>query len=127
MRKVIVILMLLFLVAACQDNGNGSDGSTEGTDGSTAVTDVRQVQPTPVPTLTPTPPLPTPQPIPVRGDEGHIFPVTTRAVHVVRPGDTMTKIANQYGVTVDSLRDANRIYNYDLIYVGDVLYIPPCD
>lgn len=44
--------------------------------------------------------------------------------YVVRPGDTLSRIAQQYGVTMYALAAANRIYNYDLIYVDQRLIIP---
>lgn len=47
-------------------------------------------------------------------------PVTYR----VRPGDSLMAIAKQYGVDVVKLGQANRILNYNLIYVGQVLTIP---
>ncbi len=43
--------------------------------------------------------------------------------HVVRAGDTLFGIARTYGITLESLRDANRISGDD-IRVGQVLVIP---
>ena len=45
-------------------------------------------------------------------------------MYVVRPGDTLSKIAQQYGVTMYALAAANHIYNYNLIYIGQQLIIP---
>lgn len=42
----------------------------------------------------------------------------------VKAGDTLYKIANQYGVTVQQLAAVNRIANPNLIRVGQVLTIP---
>jgi LysM repeat protein len=44
--------------------------------------------------------------------------------YVVRPGDTLFKIARQYNTTVQVLATVNRIVNPNLIYVGQVLTIP---
>ena len=51
----------------------------------------------------------------------------TRPSHfyVVQQGDTMSSIAARYGLTVDQLIKANpQIKNPDLIYPGQVIYIP---
>lgn len=45
-------------------------------------------------------------------------------VYIVQPGDTLTTIALQFGVTVDELRAANNLGQSDLIYVNDALVIP---
>jgi LysM repeat protein len=61
------------------------------------------------------------------GVGGHISPVSTRQIHIVQAGETMSQIAAKYGLDTKFLADSNRIYNYHLIYVGQVLYIPPCE
>ena len=48
---------------------------------------------------------------------------TTRTYKVVA-GDTLTKIAARFGVTVDAIMKANGITNANLIKVGQVLVIP---
>jgi len=80
---------------------------------------------------TPTPSLPptwTPQPA-TFGE--HIVPVGGSSVtaesgitYTVQPGDTLGKIAAQFGVTVADLANANNIKNWDIIEVGTVLVIP---
>jgi len=57
--------------------------------------------PTPTPTWTPTP-----------------------IVHEVQPGDTLGKIAQVYGSTVNAIAAANSISNPNLIFVGQQLVIP---
>jgi len=42
----------------------------------------------------------------------------------VRRGDTLTSIAYRFGVSPWAIARANRIYNLNRIYVGQVLYIP---
>jgi LysM repeat protein len=44
--------------------------------------------------------------------------------HTVLPGETLFRIAQQYGVTVDAIKLANALTS-DLIYAGQVLVIPP--
>ncbi|MEZ4836668.1 MAG: LysM peptidoglycan-binding domain-containing protein [Caldilineaceae bacterium] len=44
--------------------------------------------------------------------------------HTVRPGDTLSRIAQSYGVSMSSIMSANGIYNPDHIYVGQRLKIP---
>ena len=44
--------------------------------------------------------------------------------YVVAPGDTLKIIAARYGTSVDALASLNGIYNYNLIYSGQVLNIP---
>jgi len=67
--------------------------------------------PAPSPTSTPSPTAtPTPTPTPT--------------TYTVRAGDTLTDIANQYGVTVDALQRTNNISDPTQIQVGDRLTIP---
>ena len=44
--------------------------------------------------------------------------------YTVQSGDTLTKIANQYGVTVNQIVNANNVQNPNLIYPGQRLIIP---
>jgi len=64
---------------------------------------------TPIPTVNPTP---VPEPTPV--------------TYVVQSGDTMSRIAGRFGITLQSLIDANSetIPDPNLLRVGDVLIIP---
>lgn len=43
--------------------------------------------------------------------------------YTIKPGDTLSGIANKYGVTVDYLKNKNNIQNVDLIYVGQIIKI----
>ncbi len=43
--------------------------------------------------------------------------------YTVQPGDSLWKIANQYGITVDELISANNLTN-TILQIGDVLIIP---
>lgn len=45
--------------------------------------------------------------------------------HLVKRGDTLSELAERYGVTVDAIMEANpKIRNRDLIYTGDTIEIP---
>lgn len=44
--------------------------------------------------------------------------------HLVRPGETLSTIAAQYGVSVQAIASANHLANPNLIYVGQCLVIP---
>ncbi len=43
--------------------------------------------------------------------------------HVVRPGETLSGVAWQYGVPVDTLLASNQLYSRDMVYVGQELCI----
>jgi murein DD-endopeptidase MepM/ murein hydrolase activator NlpD len=47
------------------------------------------------------------------------------ATYTVVRGDTLSKIAGQYGTTYQDLARVNNIPNPDLISVGKVLEVPP--
>jgi LysM repeat protein len=49
---------------------------------------------------------------------------TGGTVYIVRPGDTLSRVARQYGVNLYVLANVNHIYNINLIYVGQTLVIP---
>ena len=44
--------------------------------------------------------------------------------HVVQPGETLSSIASMYGVSTWALANANGIWNWNYVYVGQVLVIP---
>lgn len=45
--------------------------------------------------------------------------------HTVRRGETLSYISRLYGVSVWQIAQANGIWNPNVIYVGQTLYIPP--
>jgi uncharacterized protein YgiM (DUF1202 family) len=49
---------------------------------------------------------------------------TNYQTHLVVPGDSLFKLAQHYGTTMQAIAAANNIYNYDLIYIGQQLIIP---
>ena len=48
---------------------------------------------------------------------------TSDLIYVVQPGDTLYKIANNYGVSVDSIKELNNLTN-NTLSIGQNLYIP---
>lgn len=48
---------------------------------------------------------------------------TSHRLHIVRRGDTLTKIAKEYDTTIEDIVELNDIANPNLIYVGEVLRI----
>jgi LysM repeat protein len=53
-------------------------------------------------------------------------PGPTQQVYVVQEGDTMSRIANRFGVTLDALIEANRetVPNPDIVEIGQEVIIP---
>ena len=48
----------------------------------------------------------------------------TTQIYVVQYGDTLSKIAQEYGTTVATLASINNIQNVNLLYVGQIIKIP---
>ncbi len=63
---------------------------------------------------------PAPAPVPVPNPA----PQPAGSVYIVQPGDTLTRIALRYGVSVQALALANGLNNLNVIYVGQQLIIP---
>lgn len=51
----------------------------------------------------------------------------TGRTHTVTAGDTLTRVATNYGVTISAIEAANGIDNYSMIRVGQVLKIPAAE
>jgi LysM repeat protein len=51
-------------------------------------------------------------------------PDPVQTIHIVRPGETLSQIARQYGVSVDALTAADGIADPHLIKIGQELIIP---
>ncbi len=80
-----------------------------------------------VPTDTPQPVVPTNTPQPVAPTNtppatGGQFP--TSVSHVVNRGDTVSRLADLYGSTIEAIKQANGLDDRALIYVGQQLTIP---
>ncbi len=50
-----------------------------------------------------------------------------QTIHIVQPGENLFRIAEQYGVSVDDIAQANNITNTWRIYAGQQLVIPSAD
>ena len=42
----------------------------------------------------------------------------------IKPGDTLSKIAKKFGISVDELQKLNGIFDANEIYAGDTIYVP---
>ncbi|HWQ41572.1 MAG TPA: LysM domain-containing protein, partial [Desulfosporosinus sp.] len=51
-------------------------------------------------------------------------PTPEHQIYVVKKGDTIYKIAKRYGTTMQAIIKANNLRNPDLIYPGQILFIP---
>lgn len=51
-------------------------------------------------------------------------PGTATVIHVVRRGETLSKIARRYGVAVNTIMAANNLRSPDRIYIGQRLRVP---
>jgi LysM repeat protein len=80
---------------------------------------VSNVTPTPE-AETPAPPAETPAPAP----ETPAPATPVNGSYVIQSGDTVTKIANKFGVTVQAILDANGLTRTSIIYAGRTLVIP---
>ena len=93
-----------------------STSPTPGPSSSPSASPGPSVQPTPKPTATATAtPTPTPSATP--------SPTATARSYKVVSGDTLTKIAKAFGVTVAAIKTANALTS-DVIRIGQVLVIP---
>jgi spore germination protein len=45
-------------------------------------------------------------------------------IHTVASGETLTSLANQYGVTIQAIVEANDLPNPDFVSAGQTLLIP---
>ena len=50
--------------------------------------------------------------------------MASRVTYAVKPGDTLSAIAQRFGTTVQAIVAANALENADLLFVGQVLAIP---
>lgn len=53
------------------------------------------------------------------------LPSAAQRAYVVQPGDTLASIARRYDVPVSALAAYNSITNWNIIYAGSVILIPP--
>ena len=77
---------------------------------------------TPVPTASPLAAVPPPTILDTTGDPGTDEPTTEAVTYVVAPGDTLSRIAQEFGTSVDALVEANELTDTN-IFVGQELLI----
>ncbi len=75
------------------------------------------------PAAAPAPP-PKPAPVATASPSPHSAGPVNSGVHVVAAGETLTKIAHQYGKSVAEIAKANNILPYAKVSVGDRIVIP---
>ena len=78
---------------------------------------------TPVPTASPLASVPPPKILDTTGDPGTDEPTTEAMSYVVVPGDTLSRIAQEFGTSVEALTEANELTSTN-IFVGQELLIP---
>ncbi len=76
------------------------------------------VPPTPSPTITIIRPSPTAVAEPTA-------PPDEETIHVVQDGDTISGLAQQYGISMQAIIDANSLENPDSLSIGQKIKIPP--
>ncbi|NLZ37988.1 MAG: LysM peptidoglycan-binding domain-containing protein [Firmicutes bacterium] len=69
-------------------------------------------------------PLPPSKPWPKPDHPQPVKPVKPPRIYIVRSGDSVWKIANMFGVSMEAIIAANNLKNPDLIYPGQKLIIP---
>jgi sortase A len=83
-----------------------------------ALSPTKEAAPSPMPTTSPTvTPL-------LRTPTTNLTPPSEQTVYVVQSGDSLWKIADSYGITVDALVEANGLSEDDVIHPGQELIIP---
>jgi LysM repeat protein len=119
-----LVMIALFVVVGGQLPGRfPSSGAA-----TPSPTEISGVLATPSPTPEPTPtetPTGSPLPTPTLGGSSPT-PRATPFVYIVQRGDTMSNIAQAFGVTLTDLIAANpQIEDPSLIYAGNVITLPP--
>jgi LasA protease len=141
---VVFFLLVVFLIASCSSSSELNPYPTydpfapaDGPNTPAPIQPGEIIQPT----NTPLGPTPTRAPlsilIPPRGpnpsfttptpDPPHPLPAPRQVVdqYTVQPGDTLGRIAQQYGVSLEALMQANGLNESSILTVGLVLSIPP--
>lgn len=106
------LVALVLTLSGCQVTIGAVATPTPGGTATTA-TPLVLVEITPVASPTAAPPSPTAGPVGA--------PIT----YTIQPGDSLSSIAQKFGITVDELVKANNIENPNEIFAGQELTIPP--
>lgn len=142
MTALAVILTSVVLLAACGGGDESEADAATATATATATAQPTSTKGELIPTATPFASRPTPTIVSESNSGGGTnsdssggapqstapTPAATSAptstTHVVVEGDTLSAIADQYGVTLDAIMEANDITDASLIFVGQELTIP---
>lgn len=140
MKKLFLLVLISFLIVACNAGGENGPDDSQSTDdqADTAITpDSPRVEPPP--TATTLPPTWTPMPMEHSGhlpgaaegtgastsESSGAIPISgTRVVYTVQRGDTLAEICAKYDASIDEVARINDISDWDHIEVGQVLTIP---
>ncbi len=118
-RRIAVLLLLVqSLISACSITVGPPPSTTPGP-GEPTNTPIEQVHfdVTHVPSPTALPPTSTP------GPGGAVAPGAT-GKYTIKPGDTLSGIAQEFGITVEELVKLNNIVDPNQIQAGQVLTVP---
>ncbi len=107
------LLALAVALTGCQVTIGAVATPTAGGSAATTATPQVLVEITPVASPTPAPPSPT------------AGPVGAPTTYKIQPGDSLSSIAQKFGITVDDIVKANNIENANEIYAGQEIIIPP--
>lgn len=123
---ILILMMISLFVTACVRPHPDSQAMAEEPTLMPLVTQPAFI--TQVPPSTPGPSFETPLPeVPVNPTQPPIEPTAeapTEKSYIVVAGDTLFKIALEFGVSVDEIAQANGIINIDSLEVGQELIIP---
>ena len=118
MSGLLALATALFLLVAAGCFG-GSGGTADDGESTTSTTQSRVLVVTTTTTTAPTvPTATTPETTTTR-------PLGGPRTHKVSEGEVLGQIADQYGVSVEAIVEANGLGSPDLIYVDQDLIIPP--
>ena len=107
------MIALTLALTGCQVTIGAVATPTPGGPDATTATPLVLVEITPVASPTAAPPSPT------------AGPLGEPTVYKVQSGDSLSSIADKFGVTVDDIVKVNNIVNPNEIYAGQELIIPP--
>lgn len=111
-QRLMLVLMLALLVAGCTRDRSTPEAETTPAGAAEPVLEpvITRAPPTIEPTAAPTP-------VPTETPEAKTIPYT------VQPGDTVSTVAEKFGITSQELREINLLAN-DALQVGQVLRVP---
>ena len=125
-----VLLAVLLILGCNSEHARAASAMTVATGASTGATVMSEPDPAAISQLASTPttsspsPIITPAPAPIVSKEGATQSATQPAtIYVVKPADTLSRIAKIHGTTVTALKAANGL-DTDRIAVGMKLKLP---